>query len=130
MVIQRTNIAIGKKRALITTPCYDDIIANRVEKYEITTIRFDFHNTEKKLKLLWKLLGLLGNINESEMHYYDTSFRIEEDLLELIELLAPVDITESGGMMKVAEDYLKGVIGLKKFEQEVVAYCVANKLSE
>ena len=129
-MIQRVNMAIGKNRALITTPCHDDITANLIENYKITTIAFEFHDSAMKLKLLWKLIGMRGNINESEMYYYDTGFSIEENRLELIELLAPINITENIELKKIAGDYLDGTTEREKFEQEVIAHCVAEKLSK
>ena len=58
-MIQRVNMAIGKNRALITTPCCDDIAASLIpiENCRITTIVFEFHDSAMKLKLLWKLIG-------------------------------------------------------------------------
>lgn len=129
-MIQRANVAIGKNRALITTPCLDDITGNRIEKYRIATIAFEFHDSAMKPKLLWKLLGMRGNVNELEGYFYDTGFSIEGDLLELIELLAPINITENNELEKIVEEYLGGAIERKNFEEEVVAYCVADKLSK
>ena len=129
-MIHRVNMAIGKNRALITTPCLDDITANPTEKYRIVTIAFEFYDSAMKPKLLWKLLGIRGGISESGMYFFNTGFGIEDDKLELIELLAPINIAENTELKKTAGDYLGGVIEREKFEQEVVAYCVAGKLSK
>ena len=94
-------------------------------------IIFVFHDDALKPKLLRKLLETEGIIiNDATTYFFEPGLGIQEDMLELIELLAPINIAENTEMQKAAEEYLRGMIGLEKFKQEVVAYCVAGKLSE
>ena len=123
-MIRRVAIGMDEDRATISIVHWKNI-------YETTVLVYTFYGDVRKKRLLHKLLNIEGIIiNERITYFFECALEISENILELIEYLAPVNIAKNTEMQQAAEEYLNGGIGLKKFEQEVVAYCVAGKLSE
>lgn len=122
-MIHRVAIGMDDSRATIS-------IVHWKNEYETTVIVYTFYGDMLKKGLLHKLLSIEGIvINELEIYFFECALEISESMVELIERLAPINITKSGRMKKATREYLDGVMELEKFEQEVIAYCVAEKLS-
>lgn len=100
-------------------------------KNTIRLIIYIHDNEVFKKRLVEKLLGTEGiSISGAEILSFYCTHEISENLFELLEFLAPVDMRENNELKKIAKEYLDGTIEREMFEQEVIAHCVADKLSK
>lgn len=118
MVYHRVSIQIAKNSLTISI-------------YGIAYMAFTLYNDALKSRLFRKFLNIEDIfIDDTTSYFSDMGMELQENMLDLMKLLAPINLTENNKLKKAAEEYLGGSIELETFEQEVVACLVAEKLSE
>lgn len=104
---------------------------NRNPSQNLTYTFISYEFWEDKLKK--ELLSVLFRIVDIDKLPGDTAlgdFLIEDINFDIIKLLAAKDITKDGEFRGKVKRYLRGDMDLEEFHKEVVAYCVAEKLSQ
>ena len=90
---------------------------------------FTFDGDRLKSDLVLKLLGI-SLLIEKENHIEFDNFAIEKDTKEILNFFARTNLTEEEKLKMLVKRYLYEDMSREQFEQEIIPYRVAEKLSK
>lgn len=90
---------------------------------------YTFDGDRLKSDLFLKLLGISLQV-EKENHIEFDNFQIGKDTQEIIDFFIKTNLTKEEKLKTLVEQYLNEDTSREKFEQEIIPYRVAEKLSE
>lgn len=90
---------------------------------------YGFDGERLKSDLFLKILGISLLIEKGEQIALD-NFEIGKDTKEILDFFAGINLTEEEKVKNVVEQYLHEDMSGEQFEQEIIPYRVAEKLSQ
>lgn len=92
-------------------------------------LSYAFKEGTVKRDFALKILGIYLHIEKGDGFVLD-GFSIEEDTQEILAFFTRTNLTEEEKLKHVVEQYLNGHMSREQFEQEIIPYRVAEKLSK